>query len=112
VLRRKRFTTSKAESTLFFNNSPLAPQVFEDSSGKIMAGIAVSPLTFRYTYRLEKPERTRLGDYVCFCTQSIRKLFQELGVEGVIYVGPSGERGHDYSGLERRFDRIERTLED
>jgi len=33
------------------------------------------------------------------------------GVERVIYVGP-GERGRDYSSLERRFDRIERTLED
>jgi len=33
------------------------------------------------------------------------------GVERVIYVEPC-ERGHDYSGIERRFDRIERTLED
>jgi len=32
------------------------------------------------------------------------------GVERVIYVGSSGERGHDYSSLERRLDRIERML--
>jgi len=65
-----------------------------------------SPYETTYPYDRPYPVPSPVRERV------IERPLPSGGVERVIYVGPSGERGHDYSGLERRFDRIERALED
>jgi len=65
-----------------------------------------SPYETTYPYGAPYPVPSPVRERI------IERPLPSGGVERVIYVGP-GERGHDYQrDLERRFDRIERVLED